>query len=65
MVGLAAPVARVENLKYQQFLRPADTVNLHLHWQADKQKLLFKLDNGSAVCASGRVVFASTKDKQA
>lgn len=64
-LGLAAPVARVENLKYQQFLRPADTVNLHLHWQADKQKLLFKLDNGSAVCASGRVVFASTKDKQA
>ena len=64
-LALPAQVVRVENLKYQQFLRPADTVNLHLQWQADKQKLLFKLDNGSTVCASGRVVFADAQDENA
>ncbi|MDO5639221.1 MAG: AMP-binding protein [Neisseria sp.] len=50
-------VVRVENLKYQQFLRPHDEILLHLKYDADKNKLTFKLENQEAVCASGRIVF--------
>lgn len=54
-------VVQVENLKFQQFLRPGDQMNLWLHWQADKGKLLFKLDSEAGVCASGRVVLADQR----
>ena len=52
-------VVRVENLKYQQFVRPGDTVSSELKYDADKNKLTFKLENGEAVCASGRIVFGA------
>lgn len=50
-------VVRVENLKYQQFLRPHDEILLNLKYDAEKNKLTFKLENQEAVCASGRMVF--------
>ncbi len=50
-------IVRVENLKYQQFVRPNDTVSAELKYDAEKGKLTFKLENGEAVCASGRMVF--------
>ncbi len=52
-------VVRVENLKYQQFLRPNDSVSAYLKYDAVKNKLVFKLENQDAVCASGRIVFGS------
>lgn len=58
VLSLPDHVIRVENLKFQQFLRPADTVGLCLQWQPEKHKLLFRLEVGDRVCASGRVVFA-------
>ena len=51
-------IVRVENLKYQQFLRPGDVFCLRLDYDAAKDKLSFKLDAGEAVYASGRIVFA-------
>ena len=50
-------IVRVENLKYQQFLRPNDEARVHLKYDADKNKLTFRLENTDAVCASGRLVF--------
>ncbi|MDO1509338.1 MULTISPECIES: AMP-binding protein [unclassified Neisseria] len=52
-------IIRVENLKYQQFLRPNDEVSAELKYDAEKSKLTFKLENQEAVCASGRIVFGA------
>ncbi len=52
-------IVRVENLKYQQFVRPNDTVSAELKYDAEKGKLTFKLENGEAACASGRIVFGA------
>ena len=51
------PIIRVENLKYQQFVRPHDHISVELQYDANKDKLSFKLTHAEAVCASGRIVF--------
>ncbi|UOO80724.1 AMP-binding protein [Uruburuella testudinis] len=58
-------IVRVENLKYQQFLRPHDEIRVQLNYDADKNKLTFKLENGAAVCASGRLVFGRFERQEA
>ncbi len=50
-------IVRVENLKYQQFVRPNSKVFVELKYDAAKDKLTFKLENEEAACASGRMVF--------
>ena len=50
-------VARVENLKYQQFVRPHDEIRIGLQYDADKNKLMFKITAEDKPCASGRIVF--------
>ena len=50
-------IVRVENLKYQQFVRPNSKVFVELKYDAAKDKLSFKLENEEAACASGRMVF--------
>ncbi len=50
-------VVRVENLKYQQFVRPHDEVSVELKYDEAKNKLSFKVSNGDNPCASGRIVF--------
>ena len=50
-------VVRVENLKYQQFVRPYDEVSVELKYDEAKNKLSFKVSNGDNPCASGRIVF--------
>ncbi|MDO4640832.1 MAG: AMP-binding protein [Neisseria sp.] len=50
-------IVRVENLKYQQFMRPNDQVFAELKYDAEKEKLTFKLLGTEAVFASGRMVF--------
>ena len=50
-------VVRVENLKYQQFVRPHDEVSVKLKYNEAKNKLSFKVNNGDNPCASGRIVF--------
>ncbi|ASK26921.1 AMP-binding protein [Neisseria chenwenguii] len=52
-------VVRVENLKYQQFVRPNDTVAVRLDYDAGKNRLTFKMTNSDAVCAGGRLVFGT------
>ena len=50
-------VARVEALKYQQFVRPHDEIVLTLHHDAAKNKLAFTITSNGNACASGRLVF--------
>ena len=50
-------VIRIENLKYQQFIRPHDEVSVELKYDEGKNKLCFKINNGEHPCASGRIVF--------
>lgn len=49
------PVKQMENLKYQHFVRPHDTVRLTLRHDAAKNKLHFAIRQGDTPCASGRV----------
>ncbi|MCP2040751.1 acyl-coenzyme A synthetase/AMP-(fatty) acid ligase/3-hydroxymyristoyl/3-hydroxydecanoyl-(acyl carrier protein) dehydratase [Neisseria sp. HSC-16F19] len=50
---------RVENLKFQQFVRPGDDITVELAYDAAKNKLLFKLSKAEGVCASGRMVYGA------
>ena len=52
-------VRRVENLKFQQFVRPGDNITVELAYDASKNKLLFKLSKAESVCASGRMVYGA------
>lgn len=53
------PVSGMENLKYQQFVRPADRVLMTLQYDEAKGKIHFTLQQqDGAVCASGRIVLA-------
>lgn len=52
------PVEGMENLKYQQFVRPNDEVELHLHHDAAKGKIHFSVQQNGQMCASGRMVLA-------
>lgn len=55
-------VIRIENLKYQQFIRPYDDISVELGYDADKNKLSFKIQKQDAACASGRLVFVTPQD---
>lgn len=50
-------IVQIENLKYQQFVRPNDEIRIILDYDAGKNKMTFKIIKGSATCASGRIVF--------
>ncbi|MGF6147918.1 long-chain-fatty-acid--CoA ligase [Kingella potus] len=50
-------LVRVENLKYQQFVRPHDEIVLSLDYDAAKNKLAFQITAHGKPCASGRLVF--------
>lgn len=56
-LGLQAPVRAIEQLKYQQLLRPYDALTLSLRYDASRGKLHFSCDNGHGKCASGRIVY--------
>lgn len=53
------PVRGLENLKYQQFVRPDDDITLTLRWDAEKSKLHFAVQHEGKACASGRIVLAA------
>lgn len=51
---------RIENLKFQHFLRPADPCTMTLKWDNDKRKLYFTVRTGATMTASGRIAFADS-----
>ena len=48
-------VQHIENLKYQHFVRPHDTVQLTLRHDVAKNKIHFAIRQGDTPCASGRM----------
>lgn len=50
----ALPAAQIEQLKFQQLIRPDDVIDLYLQRNLGKAKFHFRLMAGEAVCASGR-----------
>jgi acyl-coenzyme A synthetase/AMP-(fatty) acid ligase/3-hydroxymyristoyl/3-hydroxydecanoyl-(acyl carrier protein) dehydratase len=48
--------AGMEVLKFQQLVRPGDTLQLSLRFDAERGKLYFAYRNGEAACSSGRVL---------
>lgn len=55
-------IIRIENLKYQQFIRPYDDISVELGYDADKNKLSFIIRKQDAACASGKLVFDTPQD---
>lgn len=53
---------RTDALKFRQFLRPGDRVEIRLEWQAASGKLVFTLSNALGVCASGRLLMAAVRE---
>ncbi|PJG85409.1 AMP-binding protein [Conservatibacter flavescens] len=51
-------VQRIDNLKFQKFLRPNDEIELNLVWDKDKQRMKFLLKTADEPCASGLVIFS-------
>ncbi|MGV6989164.1 AMP-binding protein [Testudinibacter sp. P80/BLE/0925] len=60
-LGLPAQIDGVENLKYQQFIRPNNEIIMTLRWDSIKSKLTFNItkeeDSQTVICASGRIVY--------
>lgn len=48
--------AGMEVLKFQQLVRPGDTLQLSLRFDAERCKLYFAYRNGEAACSSGRIL---------
>ena len=53
---------RAEALKFRQFVRPGDALELTLDWQPDKGRLVFELKGPDGICASGRLVLAAHRE---
>lgn len=48
--------AGMEVLKFQQLIRPGDTLQLTLRFDAERGKLYFAFNNAGAPCSSGRIL---------
>ncbi len=48
--------AGMEVLKFQQLVRPGDTLQLTLRFDTERGKLYFAYHNGEAACSSGRIL---------
>ncbi|BFU60917.1 AMP-binding protein [Rodentibacter sp. JRC1] len=51
-------ITRIDNLKFQKFLRPNDEMELTLDWEAPKQRMKFQLKTDGEPCSSGLVILA-------
>lgn len=53
---LPSRFAGMEVLKFQQLVRPGDTLRLTLRFDSERGKLYFAYHNGEAACSSGRIL---------
>ena len=54
--GNEMPILRVDNLKFQKFLRANDEMELTLKWDEAKNRLSFQLKTDNEMCGSGLIV---------
>lgn len=48
-------IERIENLKFQQFIRPNDLITIHLVCDKEKNRIQFNISVGEKNCAGGRI----------
>ncbi|TDQ57681.1 FabA-like protein [Mesocricetibacter intestinalis] len=56
LIGKSPQAARVDNLKFQKFLRPYDNIELILQWEKAKGRIVFRLQSEQGICASGVII---------
>ena len=56
LLGRDIVVERIDNLKFQQFLRPNDRLDLSLQWDAMKNRVAFQLKSNDKMCGSGLII---------
>lgn len=61
-LALPPRFAGLEVLKFQQLIRPGDTLVLTLRFDAERGKLHFAYRNGDAPCSSGRILLENAPD---
>lgn len=54
--GKVVNIVRVDNLKFQKFLRPNDEMELSLNWDDAKSRMKFQLKTEGEMCGSGLLV---------
>ena len=52
-------IERIENLKFQQFIRPNDLITIRLAEDKIKNKIQFQISVGEKNCAGGRIMVKS------
>lgn len=55
-LGREIVIERVDNLKYQSFIRPNDDLVLTLSWIADKKRVKFSLQANNELAGSGLII---------
>lgn len=56
LLGGEVEIERIDNLKFQQFLRPNDTVDLFLEHDDIKKRINFRLKGNDQMCGSGSII---------
>ena len=51
-------IIRIDNLKFQKFLRPNDELELTLKWNKPKNRMEFQLKTTDDMCGKGFIIFA-------
>jgi acyl-coenzyme A synthetase/AMP-(fatty) acid ligase/3-hydroxymyristoyl/3-hydroxydecanoyl-(acyl carrier protein) dehydratase len=59
-LGLQGDFSGMEQLKFQQLLRPATEFTMHIEYQREKSRLIFRLSREENNYSSGRLVYART-----
>lgn len=54
--GKTVEILRVDNLKFQKFLRPNDHIELTLKWDQHKNRMGFQLKTSNEMCGSGLII---------
>ena len=55
ILGMNKAFAGMEVVKFQRPLLPEETVDLHIDWLREKNRLVFRYSVGDAVASSGKI----------
>ena len=59
LFGINKPILRIDNLKFQKFVRPNDLFELRLKWEETKNRINFQLKTDNEMCGSGLIIFTN------
>lgn len=56
LLGREIAIERVDNLKFQSFIRPNDKIEFRLSWIAEKQRVKFSITSNGILAGSGLII---------